>query len=147
MPMCLRYLHIQMKGPLRFRGDGGEAEQRVWIWYPLLVGGSHVPLHPLHPTHISPAGQLYHGGGAGAGQDTAPSRGLIGVAPFWWTWPKQLNSRPRPSVCHYQTSDKAVSPFSSYLRPHVSAYDREIKQILHVSAAFVWRGVNTGEKD
>lgn len=48
-----------MKDPLMLKGDGGEVEQRVWIWYLLLEGGSHVPLHPLHPTYVSPAGQLF----------------------------------------------------------------------------------------
>ena len=40
-PMSFRHLHKQMKGnPLMLKvGDGGEAKQRVWIWYPLLVGG------------------------------------------------------------------------------------------------------------
>lgn len=63
-PMSFRHLHKQMKGnPLMLKvGDGGEAKQRVWIWYPLLVGGgSHVPFHRLHPTHLSPAGRLYQG--------------------------------------------------------------------------------------
>lgn len=90
-----------MKGDtLMMRWGGDEAEERVWIWYPLLVEGSHVLIHPLHPTVISPCGTALPGG-AGVGQDTSPPRGLIGVAPLWCTWPKQLNSGPRPSVRHY----------------------------------------------
>lgn len=63
----LHYLHIQMKGLLMLRGDGGDAEQRVWIWYPLLVGGSHVPLHPLHPTYHAPWGNSIRGCRGGTG--------------------------------------------------------------------------------
>lgn len=47
--------------------------------------------------------------GEGVGQDTLLLRGLIGVAPLWCTWPKQLNSGPRLLVCQYNTSDKAAN--------------------------------------
>lgn len=48
------------------KGDGGEVEQRVWvIWYLLLEGISHVPLHLLHPNLHLPCGTALQGGGEG----------------------------------------------------------------------------------
>lgn len=84
------------------------------------------PSTPLHPP-LSCGTALP--GGEGVGQDTLPLRGLIGVAPLWFTWPKQLNSGPRPLVCHYKTSDKAANwAVLSIMCSHMSRYAREMKQ-------------------
>lgn len=125
---CLASLSIQMKGIHWCWRGMVVVEQRVWIWYSLLVRGSHVLLHLLHPAHLSPPGWPCQG--VQAWDRTLPPKGLIGMAPLWCTWSNQLNSGPRPSVCYYYTSDKAANWALLSLRPHMSAYADEMKLIL-----------------
>lgn len=91
--------HTQMKGaPLMMM-----MKVKMVHWF-----GTNPPLTPLPCGTALPVF-------AGVGQNTLPVEGLIGVAPLWCTWPKQLNSGPRPPVCHYDIGDKAASRASLFI--------------------------------